>query len=249
MAPKLNKLFFVITFFVPFILNAQDKEGPRPIRITDYKNDSSYNNFNELRFKVAKAQINRLKNGGALLIRLKTNNNTISKLKATGNIDLATQVERETQLRNKSIVRAYSKEFNFCPVFFFLSEFSDSVQKQKLNQIFVDSNLIINPTIVCSAKFYLVAEQGFITESSLGFVTEKKANNATERGAPVKEVAIVVKNRYFIELHKPFPYFQKGYSLKKNYGNYVKKFNNQLKAYYSENSSYQIPPEVYEFVY
>jgi hypothetical protein len=249
MAPKLNRLFFFITLFIPFILIAQDNQGPRPTRITDYKNDSSYKNFNELRFKVAKAQINRLKNGGALLIRLKTNNNTISKLKAAGNIDLATQVERETQLRNKSIVRAYSKEFNFCPVYFFLSEFSDSVQKQKLNQIFVDSNLTINPTIVCSAKFYLVAEQGFITESSLGFVTEKKANNATERGAPVKEVAIVVKNRYFIELHKPFPYFQKGYSLKKNYGNYVKKFNNQLKAYYSENSSYQIPPEVYEFVY
>ena len=102
---------------------------------------------------------------------------------------------------------------------------------------------------MCSAKFYLIAEQGFITESSLGFVTEKKANNAKERGAPVKEVAIVVKNRYFIELHQPFPYFQKGYSLKKNYGNYVKKFNDQLKEYHSKNSSYQIPPEVSEFVY
>lgn len=249
MAPKLNKLSFFITLLVPFIFNAQDNLGPRPTRITDYKNDSSYNNFNELRFKVAKAQINRLKNGGALLIRLKTNSNTISKLKAVGNIDLATQVERETLLRNKNIVRAYMKEFNFCPIYFFLSEFSDSVQKQKLNQIFVDSNLIINPTIECSAKFYLVAEQGFITESSLGFVPEKKANNVTERGVPVKEVAIIVKNRYFIQLHKPFPYFQKGYSLKKNYGNYVKKFNNQLKEYYSKNSSYQIPPEVYEFVY
>src|ERR1700752_543284 len=29
-----------------------------------------------------------------------------------------------------------------------------------------------------------------------------------EGGSPIKQVPIVIKNRYFIQLHKPFPYFQ-----------------------------------------
>jgi len=74
--------------------------------------------------------------------------------------------------------------------------------------------LSINSSIVCSAKFYLIAEQGTIYESSLGIVSESQAPKSTERGTPSKEVSIVIKNRYFIQLQKPFPYYQQGYSIK-----------------------------------
>jgi hypothetical protein len=249
MVLKLNKLFLILAIISPFCFFSQESEGPKPARIIDYKNDSSYKHFNDLRFKVAKAQINLLKNGGALLVRLKTNSNTISKLKAAGNIDLATQVERETNIRNKGIVRAFMNEFKFCPVYFFNSDCSDSVKHKNLVGIFVDSNLIINTSIVCNASFYLIAEQGFIYESSLGLVSEKQASKAIERGSPTKEVSIVVKNRYFIQLHKPFPYFQKGYSLKKHYNKYVIKFDNALRNFYEKNMGYTIPSNLAEYVY
>ncbi len=243
------KYSFIFLFLNTFAFS-QESEGPKPQRITDYKNDSSYtNDFNDLRFKVAKAQINKLKNGGALLVRLKTNANTISKLKTAGNIDLATQVERETFIMNKNIVRAYLKEFTFCPVYFFNSEFSDSVKHKKLDHIFLDSNLIVNPSIICSANFYLIAEQGVIYESSLGIVSESQAAKAIERGSPTKEVSIVIKNRYFIQLQKPFPYYQKGYSLKKHYKEYVKKFNVSLELFYEKNRGYTIPSDLAEYVY
>ena len=183
------------------------------------------------------------------MVRLKTNANTISKLKAAGNIDLATQVERETFIRNKGIVRAYMNEFKFCPVYFFSSEFSDSVKHKKLDHIFVDSNLIVNPSIECNANFYLIAEQGAVYESSLGIVPESKAGKAIERGSPTKEVSIVVKNRYFIQLHKPFPYYQKGYSLKKYYKEYVIKFDDALEKYYQKNKGYTIPANLAHYVY
>lgn len=242
---KLSILFL----FLSIISFSQESEGPKPARITDYKNDSSYKDFDDLRFKVAKAQINLLKNGGALLVRLKTNANTISKLKEAGNIDLATQVERETFIRNKGIVRAFMNEFTFCPVYFFNSDYSDSVKHKNLQNIFLDSNLTINPAIVCRAKFYLIAEQGTIYESSLGLVPVSHANTVIERGSPTKEVSIVVKNRYFIQLHKPFPYYQKGYSLKKHYTEYVIKFDEALENYYQKNKGYIIPSDLAQYVY
>ena len=216
-------------------------------KLTYHKEDSSLAKFGKYHVNVAKAQIQALKNG-ALLVRLKTNNNTINRLKAAGNIDLATQVERETYLNNKAIVKAYIKEFNFCPVYFFNSDCSDSVKHKNLVNIFVDSNLVINTSIVCSAVFYLVAEQGSIYNSSLGLVTEAQAPKAVERGTPSKEVFMVVKSRYYIQLHKPFPYYEQGYSIKK-YNEYVKKFNASLLNFYKKNSNYIITPEIKEYIY
>jgi hypothetical protein len=208
MVLRLNKIVFILALFVSLYSFSQENDGPKPPKVTDYKNDSSYNDYNDLRFKVAKAQINKLKKGGALLVRLKTNANTINKLKAAGNIDLATQVERETHLINKTILASYLQEFTFCPVYFFYSNSSDSVKNKKLNGIFVDTNLVVDPTITCTANFYLIAESDKVYNSSLGIVPESKATEAIERGTPSREAPIVLKNRYFIQLHKPFPYFQ-----------------------------------------
>jgi hypothetical protein len=220
MALKLNNCFFKIKigikrlFLAGLLLTmassvfSQESDGPKPEKIKDYKSDSSYKDFSDLRFKVAKAQINLLKNNGALLVRLKTNANTINRLKAAGNIDLATQIERETLLTNKIIIGSYLQEFTFCPVYFFYSQFSDSVKNKKLAGVFVDSNLVINPSIVCNASFYLIAESGQVNNSSLGIVSIEQAPVAIERGTPSRTAPIIIKNRFFIQLHKPFPYFQ-----------------------------------------
>ncbi len=157
---------------------------------------------------VAKAQINKLKTEGALLVRLKTNANTISRLKAAGNIDLATQVERQTALANKIVVASYLREFTFCPVYFFYSNRSDSVKHKKLTGILVDTNMVENPSVICNANFYLIADGGEVYNSSLGLVSESEAPKAIENGSPSRDAPIIIKNRYFIQLHKPFPYFQ-----------------------------------------
>lgn len=221
--------------------------GPKPPAYKDYKSDSTFEGFNKNRGPVAKAQINRLK-GGALLVRLKTNQKAIDQLRASGNIDLATQVERETRQNNETIMRAYRHEFNFCPVYFFYSQYSDSVKQQKLSGIFLDSTLQINPSVVCSAGFYLVAEQGYVVNSSLGLVPLEAAPHAQERGDGTREVAIVLKNRFFIQLQNPFPYYQKGYIIK-NYPDYVKRFNAALTKYYTANAGFVIPADLSQFVY
>jgi hypothetical protein len=239
-------MFSLLCSFTAF--SQEEPEGIKSPKYKDYNNDSTFNYFARYRDDVAKAQINALKNGGALLVRLKTNYATISKLKTAGKADLATQIERETAMNNKLIVRAYTNVFKFCPVYFFYSTVSDSVKHKQLSGIFLDTNLNVNPSIVCNASFYLVAEMGTLYSSSIGLLTEPEAAKATEQGTGFKDFAIVVKNRYFIQLHEPFPYFQKGYKLKV-YGQYVKKFNDRLQAFYSKNAGYTPNETIKAFVY
>jgi hypothetical protein len=248
MARRLNNyliLLFILTSV--FCFSQEEIEGVRPPVYKDHKNDSSFKNFNHLKHEVAKAQINALKKG-ALLVRLKTNESAISKLKAAGNYDLAAQIERETFLTNKQIVRGFTKEFNFCPVYFFYSTYSDSVKHKNTEGIFLDTTLALNPNIRCNANFYLIAENNGIYDSSLGIVPEEQAEKAKETGTLTKNVAIVVKNRYYIQLHKPFPYFQKGYKMS-IYSSYVRKFNNHLNEFYKKNMSSGTVPHLQQYVY
>ena len=157
------------------VFQSQENNGVPP-KVDNFKTDSSFAHFEKMRFTVARSQVTLLKDSGALLVRLKTNSNTINRLKAAGNMDLATQVERETLLNNKVMMRAYRNEFKFCPVYFFTSDHSDSVKHKFLTGIFVDSNLVVDPTIVCKASFYLIAEQGSIYDSSLGIVYRKASS-------------------------------------------------------------------------
>ena len=201
---KIVVLFFLLLSAFGF----SQEDGPKPPKVNDYKNDTSYKDFSDLRYMVAKAQINLLKTDGALLVRLKTNKNTINRLKAAGNSDLAAQMERQAEVSNKIIMASYLQEFNFCPVYFFYSDYSDSVKHKKLTGILVDSILEMNPSIVCHKSFFLIAESGTVYNSSLGMVSESLAPTAEEKGSPSREAPIVIKNRFFIQLHKPFPYFQ-----------------------------------------
>ncbi len=246
---KISLLALIGLLLLPCTIFSQEEpEGVKPPKYKDYNNDSTFKNFARYRDDVAKAQVNALKNDGALLVRLKTNANTISKLKAAGKADLATQIERETFLDNKMIVRAYTQNFRFCPVYFFYSNVSDSVKHKQLDGIFLDTNLVVNPGIVCKASFYLIAEQGTLYSSSLGLLTEAEAAKAQERGTGFKDFAIIVKNRYYIQLHEPFPYYQKGYKIKL-YPQYVKKFNDRLQNFYGKNAGYAPNTVIKEYVY
>ncbi len=204
---SVHRIYCLFFLFMTTLSYSQEDNTTAP-KVNDYKSDTSFHNFSNLRYMVAKAQINKLKSGGALLVRLKTNATLIARLKAAGNMDMATKVEREVAISNKIVIASYLKEFTFCPVYFFYSNRSDSVKHKKLDGILVDSNLVENPAVVCNADFYLVAESGELYNSSLGIVPESEAPKSVERGSPSRDVPILIKNRYFIQLHKPFPYFQ-----------------------------------------
>jgi hypothetical protein len=205
MARLLNSLIVGCCFVCCFSgLNAQtDAESVQ--RPPDFQDQDQFKHFNKRRKDVAKWQINQLKNG-ALLVRLHNNKFLAEQLRKKGLADLAIQKEHEAIAVNQNTVRAFSKYYTFSKVYFFYSEFSDTLLKGARSGIFLDSSLQVDPAITLKENFYLLAEKDVVYNSSIGFVKEDTASFIKETGPGTKEFAIVLKNKYSHQLKEPFPY-------------------------------------------
>jgi hypothetical protein len=206
----LNKvsLLFIAAFAFSDFSVAQEVTGEPERNSKDYKDPEQHERFNKRRNIVGAWQINELKNG-ALVVRLKTNHLAIEELRKAGNTKLADEKEIETFAINKNTMFAFLDNFRFCKVYFMPAQYSDSLLAGKRSGIFLDTNLNINPAITLKEKFYLLAERDYAYNSSIGFVPEDSARKVFEGGNPVKQMAVVIKNKYGHQLKGPFPYFVK----------------------------------------
>ena len=175
-------------------------------RPQDYKDQEQFKHFYNRRNAIGKWQINQLKNG-ALCVRLHTNKTLVDGLRKMGKADLATQKEYEMLAINKNIVMAFTKYYTFSKIYFFFSNYSDTLLKGARGGIFLDTNLVIDPKIEMKESFYLLAEKDDAYNSSIGFVSENEAKTTKETGSASKECAMVIKNKYGHQLKDPFPFF------------------------------------------
>ncbi len=274
MVRSLSKIvFFLLISVSGFSQTGTDADNVQ--RPKDFKDDDQFKHFSKRREAVSKWQINQLKNG-ALLVRLKTNQMVIDALKKRGNADLAAHKENEAFIINKNIVRAYITAYKFSKVYFFLSNNSDTLLKGAKSGIFLDTNLVVDPNIKLTENYYLIAEEGISYDSSIGYVKEDSAKFVTEGGSTPVACVVVVKNKYYHQLHHPFPFrilhwglsenTVKGYArtssgqmitaeISKSYTsikflNYIANFNRNLNDYYKENKDYQVnDPDIKPFLY
>jgi hypothetical protein len=184
------------------------QEGNELNNVKDYKDPEQFTKFRKRRLVIVSWQINQLKKG-ALVVRLKTNKKLIEALKKQGKQELAIQKEAEQLAITKNTILAYTSKLTFCKVYFIYSDFADSLLHGARKGIFLDSSLTINPSIEMSEQFYLIAERDYAYNSSIGFVKQDSAKYVFEAGNPVKEMAVVVKNKYGHQLKGPFPYYVK----------------------------------------
>jgi hypothetical protein len=213
MAPTLNK-FIAFIFVISALTGLSQKQTSDNNKYNnknvhngdDYKDPEQFEKFRKRRTTIANWQINELKNNGAVVVRLKTNKKLIDELIAQGKMDLATEKEKEQYVINANTYAAYRDYFKFCKVYFILSNSSDSLLNGARTGIFLDSTLKIDPSITMNEKFYLLAERDYGYNSSIGFVAEDTARKVVEGGNPVKEMAVVLKNKYGHQLKAPFPY-------------------------------------------
>lgn len=144
-------------------------------------------------------QVEKLK-AGALLVRLKTSENKISKLIEYGRNSEAEKVKREQLEDNLNIIQAFKNHFEFCPVYFFLSGNSKQVRSGELGNIFVNENLEIDTTIQFTGE-YLTADfsrtQGVPTKDENG----TQVATTSSFGLP----ALVVMDKNFVQMSNPFP--------------------------------------------
>ncbi len=204
MAPTSNKAacLLLALVFTAFLATAQSTDRPDE---KDYKNKKQFEKFNKRRAAIGAWQINRLKTG-ALVVRLRTNNLLINRLLKEGDTILAREKQIETAGINLNTIKAYTQNYTFSKVYFIYSGSSDSLLNGVRKNIFLDSNLRVDPNIVMNEDFYLLAERDQAYNSTIGFVKEDSARLVKEEGYGVKEMAVIVKNKYGHQLKKPFPY-------------------------------------------
>lgn len=273
MARSLSKIvFFVLLSFSGFSQTGSDADNV--FRPQEYKDQEQFKNFQKRRNAVAKWQINQLKNG-ALVVRLRTNQKLIDGLRKMGKADLATQKQYEQMAINKNIVMAFTKFYTFSKVYFFYGNMSDTLLKGARSGIFLDTNLVVDPSIEMKENFYLLAENDDVYNSSIGFVKADTASFLKETGNAAKEAAMVIKNKYGHQLKDPFPFFvtnkstvigakyvtilvggtkvsvelDKKQRLERHYA-YVNNLSKYLSAFYNSNKDYEVTdPEIKPFLY
>ena len=200
MVRRLNKYCFLV-LALNFVIAAGFSQNER-----EYKDRNQFKNFRKRAPAIAAWQISALKKG-ALVVRLKSNQILVDALLKKGDTVLAYEKQLEMAGINKSLMKAFLFTYDFSQLYFIYASSSDSLLKGIRTNIFVDTNLRINPLITMKESYYLLAERDYAYNSSIGFVDEDLAKDLKEEGYGVKEMAIVVKNKYGHQLKKPFPYF------------------------------------------
>jgi hypothetical protein len=202
-----RKIAFVIFFLLGILVGFAQQEIEEQYHDTkDYKDPQQFEKFRKKRKTIAAWQINKLKDG-ALVVKLKTNDLQIKAFKNIGEIAKAKEKTIETFIINKNIMMAYIDNFKFCKLYFIYSNSNDSLMNGVRKGIFLDTNLVVDPSIVMNEGYYLIAEKDFVYNSSIGFVKQDTAKFVTEHGNPSGGTYdIVIKNKYGHQLKHPFPY-------------------------------------------
>lgn len=201
MVQWLNKILLLF-LLLPFAVLAQDdKSGEQ-----DYKDKDQHERFLRRRKAVAAWQINKLRKSGAIVVRLRSNQLAINGLLKSGKKDEALRLAAQTFAINKNTMMAYIENFSFCKVYFIYGNASDSLLKGHRKGFFLDTNLQANDAIEMTESYYILAERDYVYNSSIGFVPESQALSVTEKGNAIKQMAIVLKNKYGHQLKNPMPH-------------------------------------------
>ena len=190
---------------------------------------------------------------GALFVRIRNRSRQVESLKKYGHHKEAQEVADKRAALNKKIITAFTRNFKFCPVYFFYSGDSKFVRLQQYDSVkFVDSTLKHVPSIRPNHECYFTAELGkvlpdtaryfggyYLAETENGLEKTPRYYKAADSGFK----AIVLKSNEFVQLTHPLPYyvrtFRENPNLKKMLW-YVKKLDLALHDYYDKVKASQL---------
>jgi hypothetical protein len=190
-------------------------------------------------------QIYKIKEG-VLLVRLQTRQNSIQSLKQGNMPKMAARVEQEQKEYNKLIIAAFRKNFNFCPVYFFNSIYSDAVLAKQFNSVvFFNDSLLPDSSIKPKTDKFLAAEFGTMQQDTTTYVEGSyiyHGANGPERktryrgGNNTQISSLIIMSEQLVQLSAPFPYYERVFETlpdAKKLSNTVIKMNDKLNAFYN----------------
>lgn len=182
---------------------------------------------------LAKKHIEELRNGGALVVRLKARTKAINAYRASGDVGVAKRMQEEDEKLNKKIVEAFVNEFRFCPVYFiYANQSRDLIKGNKV--VFLNSNLVADTNIAFNHINFLFVDYGtsMLNESTSSY--NYTIGNTTEGSTPGSSQAYVILDKEFSQLHSPFPYVVYLNPFDFNaHGKAIARLNKKLFAFYA----------------
>lgn len=140
------------------------------------------------RSKSVTDMVNEYHKGVMLVMLVTPNQKEIDRLKRDGRDAEAELIVSEIRLRNEKVVKEFSKNFSFAPVFYFMDTSIYKVISGNLNGIFVNGNLNNDTAIKVNTDNFFIAS--FCEDIS----------DYTKR----KHFGLFVYDRQMIQLEKPF---------------------------------------------
>ena len=196
---------------------------------------AAFNKSSNVKSDIAIQQIQELRNN-VILVRLKTSENQINALQKMGRTEDAEKLKQKQFARNREIMNAFKKNFNFCPVYFFFSSSSYYIKHNQYNGRLLNDSLLADTSIKFNFNKPYIAEFDFIEPDTIyggRSLYDQKSYQSdsifTLSNTHLTE-ALVIRNPYFTQLKQPFPYYVKmeEWLKRKSYAMAVGILNEQL---------------------
>lgn len=163
---------------------------------------------------------------GAIVVRLKTNDNSVNAYRNAGRADIADRIIRDREAQNRKIAAAFAENLDFCSVHFIYAKDSRAVLDGRTD-VFLTKDLTADTAVNLAGKFLLFAEYGEITANLRGDEYHYSAVNKTEASTSTSGTNVIfLSDTTFTQLREPFPFYQ-GVFLD-NYNKAVERMNRAL---------------------
>lgn len=199
--PNSNKIQFLIVFLIsgfllPTSVNCQSSEEKNTWLLLD-----------------------QLKNG-VLIVRLAERTQLYEALEERGDDESLLEVKEEDKVLNLQTTKGFDEYFNFCQVYFIKPRDSKYIKEKQYDSIqFLSSELLpldsieISPdTFVLTAEFARVDQSQVVHNEGEFMYTTEQGNIETSTTYNRFEYtfpALIIKDRWFIQMERPFPFYQK----------------------------------------
>lgn len=192
-------------------------------------------------------QIKELKEN-VLLVRLSTRQPVIDALLKSGRNEEAKKVELDQLKKNQELIAAFDTYFDFCPVYFFRSNYSKYIIKNQLDSIiFLNDTAGFDPGIKIQSELFYVAEIAalqadtatfetgtYLAETEDGLVERKAYAGGGNSGFQ----ALIFKSSAMFQLRRPFPYYSRTLQslpiFRRSYKRVIQRTNEALHYYYNK---------------
>ncbi|CAN5370410.1 hypothetical protein BH09BAC1_BH09BAC1_03160 [soil metagenome] len=192
--------------------------------------DDAKTRYAKWKRQYAQEQIKALK-GGTLLVRLHSRDKSVNLYRQNGQHEIANKIEDEQFQENKAIVAAFTRYFNFSKVYFFNADDTEKIKAGNMQGIFLNSQMQGDATIAPRLDTFMVAEFGPLEGETRVIPGDTLVPLPDYVSGEVLERALVIRDKNFMQMRDPFPYYIRGANRSK-IEKQVTRLNERLQSYY-----------------